>query len=68
MQNRTFLLLKDSKNSQVLYPKSSFIKKLASGDLKLSKNIDSLKMIKKAMEQYQIKNGASPERDFDYSV
>lgn len=64
MQNRSYLMLKDSKQNKILYPKTSFIKKLASGELRLSKNIDNVKMIKDAMEQYQLRNGASPESDF----
>ena len=68
LKNKEFLVMNDDRNSKILYPKDLFIRKLASGSLKMSNNLGNIKLIKKAIEDYQIDNGASPERDVDYST
>ncbi|CAI2361891.1 unnamed protein product [Moneuplotes crassus] len=67
LQNKNYLVFRDERSNSVLYPKDSFISKLQSGELEVANGFKNIKMIHKAIEDYQIKNGASPERDFDYS-
>ena len=68
LKNREFLVAKDKNNNRVLLNKDNFFKKLANGGLKMDKNFNNIKMINQAIENYQIENGASPERDVDYNL
>lgn len=68
LQNKDYIVLNDSNNTRILFPKKSFIRKLYKGSVVMDKDVITPGVVKDAIERYQIKHGASKERDVDYNL
>lgn len=68
LQNKDYIVLNDSNNTRILFPKKSFIRKLYKGSVVVDRNTITPGVVKDAIERYQIKHGAQKERDVDYNL
>ena len=68
LENMNFLMVNETGNGKILIPKSTFIKKLENGGFKINKDLIHPKVVKNAMENYQLKYGAHKLRDIDYDM
>ena len=64
--NREYIVLNQADSTKVLFSKDKFLNRLSKGKLKFSLDMKSTNLIRDAVEEYQIKNGAHKQRDVDY--